>query len=95
MISKTKAKQLATEYINSGYQIDGDEPVVVDEETIEKDYGWIFFYTSRRYLETGNISDMLAGNGPVLVRKDDGSIRQFGSALPVEEYIKRYEALLD
>lgn len=28
---------------------------ILDEFTMEKDYGWIFFYNSADYLETGNL----------------------------------------
>ena len=45
-----------------------DEPfVVVDSHTIEKSYGWVFFYNSRKFVETGLLQYRLAGNGPVIV----------------------------
>jgi hypothetical protein len=33
----------------------------------------------------------LAGNGPILVLKEDGSIHVFGTALPVDDYLKEFE----
>lgn len=35
--------------------------------------GWLVFYQSVAYLRSGDLADMLAGNGPLLVRFD-GSI---------------------
>ncbi len=37
-------------------RLDADDGfVVLDGETIEKPYGWIFFYQSKKYLETGEL----------------------------------------
>ena len=91
MIDKNAARKLVEDYINSSYQVEGDSLVILDEETLEKDYGWIFFYTSRRYLETNLISHMLAGNGPVIVEKENGALTQLSTALPLEESIRDYE----
>ena len=85
------AKAMVSKLINSGYNEPGDELVIVDEDTIEKDYGWIFFYTSRTFLETGNISDMVVGNGPIVVEKADGRITRLPSARPPEFTIPEFE----
>lgn len=86
------AKALVLKVVNSSYHVPGDELVIVDENTIEKDYGWVFFYTSRRYVETGDISEMVVGNGPIVVEKADGSITRLGTARPVEHYLREYES---
>lgn len=92
MIDKNTARKLAEDYINSSYQVEGDRLVILDEETLEKDYGWIFFYTSRRYLETRLVSHMLAGNGPVIVEREGGALIQLSAASPLDESIRDYEA---
>jgi len=46
--------------------------VIVHEKTIEKPYGWIFSYTSKRWRETGEIRFAVAGNAPFLVARDTG-----------------------
>jgi hypothetical protein len=92
MVDKIAAGKLVEGYINSLYHVEGDTLVVVDEATIGKDYGWIFFYNSRRYLETNNLSYALAGNGPIVVERKDGALTQLGTALPLEESINNYEA---
>ena len=81
-------QQLAAEAAAYG----GDECVVLDQYTFERDWGWVFFYNSRRYQETGDFSDQLAGNAPYFVRKADGAVFVAGTALPVEEYIADFES---
>ena len=69
-----------------------DEPlVIVYSHTIEKPYGWIFFYNSKKFVETGIFSYTLAGNGPVIVNKYDGAVHFFGSGRPIEDWIAEYE----
>jgi len=70
---------------------DKPEMVVVDENTIEKSWGWVFFYESSLYLESKNISDALAGNAPLIVNKDTDEIFETGTAYPLEQYIQEYE----
>lgn len=83
MIDKNTAEKLVTEYINAACNFDdGDTLVVVDEETIEKTYGWVFFYTSRFYLETGDDIYAVVGNGPTIVESKDGTLHILGTALP-------------
>jgi hypothetical protein len=50
----------------------------------------VFFYNSKKFLETGESGRRLAGNGPIIVDKEDGSIHPFGTAKRPEEYIKEY-----
>jgi len=65
--------------------------VIDDAHTMEKPYGWIFYYTTRRYLESGDPMYMLFGNGPVVVIAATGEIVELGSARPPEEFIKELE----
>ena len=67
MINIEHAKEIAEEYVNKDYCIEGDKLVVIDEETIEKEYGWIFFFDSLRHLETRDDSYLIAGNAPIIV----------------------------
>ena len=63
---------------------------ILDEETIEADFGWVFFYDSRKHQETGELSDALAGNAPILVSRRDGSLHATGTAHPIEHYIDNF-----
>ncbi len=94
MITEDEARQIVSDYVNFNFPYQDDELVIVDEETITKDYGWIFFSVNKKYLETGNFRDMIVGRGPVLFEKQTGTIIPFGTALPVEQYLEDYEKKL-
>ena len=67
------------------------ELAIIDNETIEKEYGWVFFYQTKDYLETGNIVDALVGNAPYIVNRFTGELIETGTANPIEDYIAEYE----
>ena len=64
---------------------------VVEGSTIEKPWGWIFFYQSKKYLETGLFMHRLAGNGPVFVNKETGEMDFFGSVPSLDVLLTDYE----
>jgi len=67
------------------------ELAIVDSETIEKEYGWVFFYQTKEYLKSANIVDALVGNAPFIVNKYTGELIETGTANPIEDYIAEYE----
>ena len=69
----------------------GDDLIVLDETTIEKAWGWVFFYTSKLWHETGEIEHAVAGNAPLIVERESGRILTTGTAHPVKHYIENYE----
>ena len=40
---------------------------IIHESTETHDFGWVFFYNSKKYIETKDISDALGGNAPLIV----------------------------
>ena len=68
----------------------GDDCAILDSDTIEKPYGWIFFYQSKAYIKSNNPSDMITGNAPIIVNHD-GTCHVTGTAYPLEHYVKEYE----
>jgi hypothetical protein len=89
-IDSQNAQDIAVRYVNAHYEIIGDVLVILEESTIVKPYGWVFFYDSQRFLKTGKFSYRLAGNGPVLVTRD-GEIYPFGTVHEVDFYLNDYE----
>jgi hypothetical protein len=74
MISELEAVEIATRFIASmATAVDGGV-AIASAETIRKPYGWIFFYNSRRYLETGDPLEGLGGNGPVVVEQEGARV---------------------
>jgi hypothetical protein len=72
----------------------GDGIQIIGDETIKKPYGWIFFYQSSAFLESGDHRHALAGNAPIIIDRIDGEVRVTGTAKPLSEYLAKYEATL-
>jgi hypothetical protein len=68
-----------------------DEAVLMEDLTREEDFGWVFFYQSRAYAESGDPGKMLVGNAPFIV-DHTGQVHETGTAWPVDEYIRLYRA---
>jgi len=89
MLTFTKARLLAETWAQC---VCGDGIELVQDATIAKPYGWIFFYQSSAYLQNPeDFSLALAGNAPVIIDRDSGEIILLGTALPTAEYLKRFE----
>jgi len=67
---------------------------IVDEATIEKKWGWVFFYDSVAHMRSGDIKDAIAGNAPIIVNRANGELVITGTAWPIEKYIEDYETRL-
>jgi hypothetical protein len=95
MLNREQARTLVVAELDQPpkyrYPSDPTDLVIIDESTIEKDWGWVFFYTSDRYLKTKDIRYALAGNAPYTVNRHTGELRVTGIAHPIERYIEEYE----
>lgn len=60
------------------------ELAINDDLTEEHEAGHVFFYNPRRYWQTRDLMDGVAGNGPLLVRHD-GEIIALPSSRSVEQ----------
>jgi hypothetical protein len=94
MLTRTEALEIVSKRLQE-MNSSGEPFVLVENSTIEKPFGWVFFYNSKRFLETGENSSRLAGNGPVIVNKHSGSVEFFGSARPLIEILAEYEKRFD
>jgi Immunity protein 35 len=89
-----QAEAIAAAYVRELARLDSPECVLLPAETREDAIGWVFFYQSREYVETGRPGAKLTGNGPLLVLRRTGEVRQLGAELPVEDYLVGYRARL-
>lgn len=65
--------------------------LVIDEDaTQEKPFGWVFFWNSKEYYETGDFKNSIVGNGPIVVDRCDGSIHELPTAGSAEQFIEEY-----
>jgi Immunity protein 35 len=93
MLTKPEALELVAKKLRQ--MSAPDAPFIVDDAgTIEKPYGWVFFFNSKTYLETEDYRYALAGNGPVIVNKHDATVEFFGTFKSPSEFIAEYESKL-
>ena len=91
-LSKSRAVEIANEYLARLESNVGEKLALLLDDTLDRDYGWIFFFQTQEWIEAQHFEKMLAGNAPFLVEKVGGKLVQFGTVLPVEDYLRRYEA---
>ncbi len=68
-----------------------DEYIVVEDQTIETSWGWVFIYNSRRFVETGDDQYHLMGNAPIIINKETGRLQHTGTVHDINYYIAEYE----
>ncbi len=93
MLTKSEALEIVSKRLQQ-MSTSADPFVVVEKSTVEKPFGWVFFYNSKKFLETGEYRHRLAGNGPVIVNKHNGSVEFFGASRPPLEIVAEYEQKL-
>jgi Immunity protein 35 len=68
--------------------------VILEKKTVERDFGWVFFYTTKEYLETQDPKYLVPGNSPLVVNRMDGSTQFLSTstspAHAIDEYEKRW-----
>jgi hypothetical protein len=90
MISRDRARELALAKISLQWSLANDEPVIADERTKEEGSIWVFFYNSKRFVQTKDAAFQLAGNGPVVVEKESGEVTMLGSVGGSASQIAQY-----
>lgn len=90
MVNREEARRLVFERVIGPSDLGSLALKLLDQHTIETEFGWVFFYNSRRYIETGDFSYALAGNAPIIVDRATGSLHITGTAHPTAEYIEEF-----
>lgn len=80
-MSLDKAKALAEEAVAALGTASGYDFALIYDKTVEVNQGWVFFYNTREFIDTGNVTSRLAGNGPIFVSRT-GVVRNLPSAIP-------------
>lgn len=86
ILSREVAQKLVLERVSSPENRDD----IVITEVIERPFGWVFCYNSKRYVDSGDDKHCLLGNHPILVDRHKSTLHSTGP-LKLEEYIERYE----
>lgn len=90
MIGTERVRELAVETLQELERESGHALALLDDRTRSLPYGWVFFYESKGYLETGDPARMLGGNAPLLVTRA-GEVHFTGTAQPLEMYLLEFE----
>lgn len=90
MITKEMALEKVQSFLGIPAADDKDAIVIMENLTDTFELGWVFFYQSKAFVETGNIYEALGGNAPIIVNKYDGSLYVTGTGHPTEVYIAEY-----
>jgi hypothetical protein len=91
MISEAEAVEIATRFIAGLTPAVDGGVAIASAQTIRKPYGWVFFYNSRRFLETGDPLERLGGNGPIIVEREDGRLHILPSASEPSAAVTAFE----
>jgi hypothetical protein len=101
-IAKSTADEAVSEYLRtleremdlfgSALPENRDRPphrlAVVDVQ--ENDFGWVYVYNSKEFMETGDFCCSLAGNAPVIVDRSNGKLYETGTAQPIDHYVNEF-----
>jgi len=63
---------------------------VAISKMVEHDFGWVFFYNTKEYLEKQDTNYALGGNAPLIVDRSDGQLYVTGCAHSIEYYVDQY-----
>lgn len=92
MIDIETAKAIARKYVGGiTYPVDGDELILLEDKILEKPYGWVFYYTSKRFYIDKDETFALAGNAPILIDRQAGEVHVLGTARPLEDYLREWD----
>jgi len=92
MLSAVECRALAEEYLLRLAQQWGEELVLLPSP-FETSATFAYFYNTPEFLATGNYIYALGGNAPIMVSKLTGEIKEAGTALPTEHYVREFEAM--
>jgi hypothetical protein len=88
--SKLEAETIARSKLNSLKLKAGIDLELLANDTIEFKYGWVFFYQSKEYVESGDISKLIGGNAPIIVDKFEEITFLAGTKKDIQFYIDTY-----
>jgi hypothetical protein len=91
MWTREQAKAAVEQHLRSTGAVGDDEVVILDASTIERSYGWVFVYQSKRFLETGDIMDALGGNGPIVALRTSETLHPLATSASVDVSLRAFE----
>ncbi len=95
MLSREDAYKIALEKIKV---LEMNRPdrrlIIVEKNIIEKDYAFVFPYTTEMHYKTGDRKYAVPGLGPVVVNRYDKTAHLAPTNMPIQKYLEQYKAVL-
>ncbi|PRB02821.1 hypothetical protein CQ046_11490 [Chryseobacterium sp. MYb7] len=92
MLSNIEIISVAKDYIKKLSQKWEIELTIAEERSIQKEYGMVFYFNSKKFVEDKIEKAKLIGCSPFLVENKTGKIVVFGTNRSIDYYIQEYEA---
>jgi|SRR5688572_9729382 hypothetical protein len=92
-ITKDDARKVVNAYLTKLQAGRSYELALMEDRTRDEDFGWVFFYNTKRFLESGDMQWALGGNAPLIVDRRTGELHVTGTAHPIEHYIEEFRRL--
>jgi Immunity protein 35 len=93
MVSRAEALEIVRAHV-AAYS-EADDLLVLEDETLEYNFDWVFFYNSEAYIRSGKIHHALAGKAPIIMDRSSGKLFETRTAEPVEAYIDAFKRFGD
>ena len=93
-ISKEQAEAICYREINRPRFDWPDMPELVVVRSDERERTWVVYYQPRPWVETGDFSQLIAGNGPYVISKATGEFAIAGTAAPLSDRLLEAENVL-
>lgn len=102
MFTREQADRVVTAWLDSHEvaAIDFESPLPLhDLQQVQKlvvvrvdehDFGWVYFYDGSKHVESGEMSDAVFGNAPLVVDRTDGKLYITGTAFPIDHYLQEF-----
>ena len=87
-LSAEECREIAAAHVD---EASGIVRIQDDASTLRFHWGFVFLYQSVVYLDTGDFSQMIAGNAPLLVDRFTGALWVTGTAQRPDYYVENYE----
>ena len=90
-ISKNQAVEIARKAV-AELSVRHDYTLMLDR-TEEREFGWVFFYAPRQYLQTGDRKYLVPGTAPFVVLRADGTVEHLATSIPPARAVDIYEEM--
>lgn len=91
MLSKQEAIEIIERKLKSMESENSGNIIIVDEYTIEAERYFIFYYDSKKYIETDDSSFALLGNVPILIDRVTFKMYYTGATEDITYYERLFE----